>query len=177
MGSKCRATAGWVEREVSGREGGVLLIKEDLMSAIPVPEPWRSTPPVELLAAAWLAGYASPRTRRTYRAMIRSWFDWCARCQVDPLGARRAHVELWQRHLEQHGYALRTIALKLTAVASFYRYCEQEAVVDRTPMACVRRPRVERLSPPEGHSPEDSSTICSPPPTSSAPTPTGCAVS
>jgi site-specific recombinase XerD len=61
--------------------------------------------------------------------------------------ARRAHIELWQRGLEQHGYALRTIALKLTAVASFYRYCEQEELVVRTPMACVRRPRVERLSP------------------------------
>jgi hypothetical protein len=49
--------------------------------------------------------------------------------------------------LEQHGYALRTIALKLTAVASFYRYCEQEELLARTPMTCVRRPRVERLSP------------------------------
>jgi hypothetical protein len=39
------------------------------------PETWRSTPPNDLLAAAWLAGYSSPKTRRTYRTMMRSWFD------------------------------------------------------------------------------------------------------
>jgi integrase/recombinase XerD len=108
---------------------------------------WRSTPPVALLAAAWVAGYSCSRTRRTYQAMIRSWLDWCAECAVEPLAARRAHVELWQRSLEQHGYAARTVALKLTAVASFYRYCQQEDLLAHTPMACVRRPRVERLSP------------------------------
>jgi hypothetical protein len=107
----------------------------------------RSSPPTDRLAAAWLAGYSSPKTRRTYQTMIRSWFDWCALCGLEPLSARRAHVELWQRALEQHGYAVRTIALKLTAVASLYRYCEQEDLLARTPMACVRRPRVERLSP------------------------------
>jgi site-specific recombinase XerD len=79
--------------------------------------------------------------------MIRSWLDWCAQFGVEPLAARRAHVELWQRSLEQHGYAARTIALKLTAVASFFRYCQQEDLVTATAMACVRRPHVERRSP------------------------------
>jgi site-specific recombinase XerD len=105
------------------------------------------TPPTDLLAAAWLAGYSSAKTRRTYQTMIRSWLDWCATYGLEPLSVRRAHIELWQRALEQHGYAVRTIALKLTAVASFYRYCEQEDLIARTPMTCVRRPRVERTSP------------------------------
>jgi site-specific recombinase XerD len=79
--------------------------------------------------------------------MIRSWLDWCATYGLEPLSVGRAHIELWQRALEQHGYAVRTIALKLTAVASFYRYCEQEDLIARTPVTCVRRPRVERNSP------------------------------
>ena len=117
------------------------------MTSTRTPESWRPAPPVEMLAAAWLAGYPCPRTRRTYQTMIRSWLEWCAQCGVEPLAARRAHVELWQRGLEQHGYAARTVALKLTAVASFFRYCQQEDVLTHTPMACVRRPHVERLSP------------------------------
>jgi site-specific recombinase XerD len=94
---------------------------------------------VTTLAAAWLAGYSCPRTRRTYQTMIRSWLDWCAAYGVEPLAARRAHVELWQRCLDAHGYAPRTIALKLTAVAGFYRYCQQEDLLTSTPMTCVRR--------------------------------------
>ena len=59
------------------------------MTSTRTPEAWRSTPPVEMLAAAWLAGYSCPRTRRTYHTMIRSWLDWCAECGVQPLAARR----------------------------------------------------------------------------------------
>jgi integrase/recombinase XerD len=92
-----------------------------------------SGPPTDLLALAWLAGYSSHKTRRTYQTMIRSWFDRCGLCGLEPLAVRRAHVELWQRALEQRGYAERTIALKLSAVASFYRYCEREDLLARTP--------------------------------------------
>ncbi|UDY34017.1 tyrosine-type recombinase/integrase [Dermatobacter hominis] len=66
---------------------------------------------------------------------------------VAPLDARRAHIELWQRELEHRDYAARTIALRLTALASFYSYCENENLISRSPMLRVRRPRVERRSP------------------------------
>jgi site-specific recombinase XerD len=101
----------------------------------------------ELLAGAWLAGYASARTRATYRAGIRLWFQWCADHGLLPLNAERAHLELWQRHLETSGYAPRTVAGRLTALASFYRYCENEELLTRSPMARVRRPRLDRRSP------------------------------
>jgi integrase len=66
-----------------------------------------------------------------------------------PLAPRRTArtLELWQRQLESNGYAPRTIAIRLTALASFYRYCENEEVLTRSPMARVRRPRVDRRSP------------------------------
>ncbi len=101
----------------------------------------------ELLAGAWLAGYSSTRTRATYRAGVRLWFQWCAEHDLVPLNAKRAHLELWQRQLESNGYAPRTIAIRLTALASFYRYCENEEVLTRSPLARVRRPRVDRRSP------------------------------
>jgi site-specific recombinase XerD len=110
------------------------------------PQPRPPPRPTDLLAAAWLAGYSSPKTRRTYRTMIRSWFG-CNLCGFEPLSVRRAHVELWPRALEQHGYAMRTIALNLTAVASFYRYCEREDLLARTPLANAPTLRRTDLTP------------------------------
>ncbi len=105
---------------------------------------WRQT---ELLAGAWLAGYRSPATRSTYSTAIRAWFTWCRYRNVTPLQAARAHIEVWQRELELDGYAPRTIAVRLTALASFYRYCEHEDLITRSPTLRVRRPRIERRSP------------------------------
>lgn len=110
----------------------------------PARRTWRRT---ELIAGAWLAGYRSPRTRATYSTSIRAWFGWCQQHAVKPLEAVRAHVEVWQRELEQTEYAPRTIAVRLTALASFYRYCENEELIVRSPMIRVRRPRIERRSP------------------------------
>ncbi len=63
------------------------------MTSLRTPELLRTTPQTDLLAAAWLAGYSSPKTRRTDQAMIRSWFDGRALCALEPHLARRAHVD------------------------------------------------------------------------------------
>ena len=39
-----------------------------------------------------------------------------------------------------------TVARRLSALASFYRYCEQEGHVDRSPATYVRRPKVDNES-------------------------------
>ncbi len=36
-----------------------------------------------------------------------------------------------------------TVARRLSTLASFYRYCEQEGLVERNPAANVRRPKVD----------------------------------
>lgn len=102
--------------------------------------------PLRLLVAAWLAGYKSPRTRAAYATGVRQWLAWCADHDVDPLTAVRAHVELWQRHLEEQGRAVKTVSCRVGAVASWYGYLLDEEVVPRDPTARVRRPKVERRS-------------------------------
>jgi hypothetical protein len=69
------------------------------VASFPAPEAWRSTPPNDLLAAAWLAGYSSHKTRLTYQTMIRSWFDWCALCGLEPL----ASSSLWVVRCDENG--------------------------------------------------------------------------
>ena len=67
----------------------------------------------------------------------------CNAMSLDPLEARRAHVDAWARKLaELDGRTPATVARKLTAVSGFYRYAVNEDVVARNPVAAVRRPKV-----------------------------------
>lgn len=106
-----------------------------------------TTDPLGTLVRAWLAGYKSPRTRETYAIGVSQWLDWCILHGVDPLAALRAHVELYQRHLEQAGRKPRTIAARLNTLASFYGYLVDEDVLVKSPMRGVKRPKIERRSP------------------------------
>ena len=107
----------------------------------------RSGQPLRLLLAAWLAGYKAPRTREVYDISVRQWIVWCASHDVDPLQAVRAHLELWQRSLEESGRKPRTVASRIGAVACWYKYLLDEGVIVVDPSARVKRPKIERRSP------------------------------
>src|SRR5215211_7503265 len=47
------------------------------------------------------------------------------------------------RDLEARGRARATVARRLCTVAGFYRYAEQEGLLERSPAAHVRRPRLD----------------------------------
>jgi site-specific recombinase XerD len=104
---------------------------------------WRRT---ALLGAAWLAGY-SGRTREAYERDLQAWGRWCAEHGVEVLDARRPHVQLYARQLEEAGRAPATVARKLSVLAGFYAYAVAEGELERSPVAHVRRPRVPDDSP------------------------------
>ncbi|MBV9293383.1 MAG: tyrosine-type recombinase/integrase [Frankiales bacterium] len=101
----------------------------------------------EFIAKAFLAGYDA-RTRESYATDLRQYFTWCATVPLNPLSASRAHVQVFAKVLEEQlGRSKSTIARKLSSIAGFYAYAVTEGVLDRSPVAHVRRPRVSDESP------------------------------
>ena len=92
--------------------------------------------------AGYLAGY-SGATLDAYRLDLRQWATWLDGNGVDILSVQRAHIELYARWSEDHGLARSTISRRLSTICGFYRYCSQEAVIDRDPAAYVRRPKID----------------------------------
>ena len=92
--------------------------------------------------AGYLAGY-SGATLDAYRLDLRQWVIWLDGNGVGILHAQRAHIELYARWSEEHGLARSTISRRLSTICGFYRYCSQEAVIDRDPAAYVRRPKLD----------------------------------
>lgn len=94
-------------------------------------------------ADAFLASFPSPNTRRAYRLDLESWATWTRVWNIDPLACRRPHVDTYMKALHDRGLAAATRARRLTTVRSFFRYLQDEELVDRNPAAAVRTPRIE----------------------------------
>jgi site-specific recombinase XerD len=95
-----------------------------------------------LALAGFLAGY-SGLTRQAYELDLRQYASWCHQHHLRLFQARRADIECFARDLENRGRARATITRRLCTIAGFYRYAVEEDLLDHSPAAHVRRPRLD----------------------------------
>ena len=101
-----------------------------------------ATPLWALAATSYLARY-SGATLRTYTVSLRLLFAWCADHGLDPLAAKRVHLELYVRYLEQERRCIpRSVAHHLTPVFGYYRFALADGYLAADPAVLLRRPRV-----------------------------------
>ena len=97
----------------------------------------------ERAARDWLEARRSERTRAAYAT---AWAAFLAFAGVAPWAVTRAHVIAWRDHLEGKGggkkKAPATVAQRLAALSSFYRYARHEGLIERNPTEGVERPPV-----------------------------------
>jgi site-specific recombinase XerD len=110
-------------------------------TAIAVTEPVVS-PQERLALAGFLTGYTS-LTREAYALDLRQFTAWCQLHHLGLFQARRADIECFARDLEARGRARATITRRLCTVAGFYRYAVEEELLEHSPAAHVRRPRLD----------------------------------
>ena len=115
-----------------------------LSNAIAVAEPV-FTHQERLALAGFLAGYTG-LTRDAYALDLRQYANWCQQRNVRLFQARRADIECFARDLEAKGRARATVTRRLCTIAGFYKYAVEEDLLDHSPAAHVRRPRVESES-------------------------------
>jgi integrase/recombinase XerD len=96
----------------------------------------------KLALAGFLAGY-SGMTREAYALDLRQFTAWCRQRQLRLFAARRADIELFARDLEAAGRARATITRRLSTIAGLYKYAVEEDLLDHSPAAHVRRPRID----------------------------------
>jgi integrase/recombinase XerD len=93
-----------------------------------------------------LAGYRG-LTREAYALDLRQFTTWCRARSLNLFAVRRADIEGFARDLEARGRARATVTRRLCTIAGFYRYAFEEELVEHSPAAHVRRPRVDYESP------------------------------
>jgi site-specific recombinase XerD len=95
-----------------------------------------------LALAGYLAGYRG-LTREAYTLDLRQFTAWCRTRSLALFAVRRADIEMFARELEAKGRARATVTRRLSTIAGFYRYAVEEELLDHSPAAHVRRPRVD----------------------------------
>jgi integrase/recombinase XerD len=91
--------------------------------------------------AGFLAGYRG-LTREVYALDLRQFASWCRSRSLAVFAVRRAGIEGFARELEAAGRARATVTRRLCTIAGFCKYVVEEELLDRSPAAHVRRPRV-----------------------------------
>ena len=97
--------------------------------------------------AGFLAGYTGT-TRAGHATELRLWAEWCHAHGLGVLDVYRPHLELYaNNYLElELGRKRSTIAHKMSVICGFYKWCALEGVLDKDPVAHVRRPKVEYIT-------------------------------
>jgi integrase/recombinase XerD len=95
-----------------------------------------------LALAGFLAGYRG-LTREAYTLDLRQFTAWCHARSLPLFAVRRADIETFARDLEEKGRARATVTRRLCTIAGFYRYAVEEELLEHSPAAHVRRPRLD----------------------------------
>jgi site-specific recombinase XerD len=95
-----------------------------------------------LALAGFLAGYRG-LTREAYALDLRQFTTWCRARSLHLFAVRRADIESFARDLEARGRARATVTRRLCTISGFYKYAVEEELLEHSPAAHVRRPRLE----------------------------------
>ena len=95
-----------------------------------------------LALVGFLAGYRG-LTREAYALDLRQFSSWCKSRSLALFAVRRADIESFARDLEARGRARATVTRRLCTIAGFYRYAVEEELLEQSPAAHVRRPRLD----------------------------------
>jgi integrase/recombinase XerD len=82
-------------------------------------------------------------TREAYALDPRQFTAWRRARSLNLFAVRRADIESFARDLEAKGRARATVTRRLCTIAGFYRYAVEEELLEHSPAAHVRRPRVD----------------------------------
>jgi site-specific recombinase XerD len=117
------------------------------LAFVPSSHPAPFTDQLRLAVAAYLARFKGSSREHT-ESDLRCYLSWCAGRGLDPLAARRPHLELYIRWMQEiRRFKPSTVSRRFSVAAGFYRTCVIDGLLEHSPAEHVRRPAVPAESP------------------------------
>jgi hypothetical protein len=116
------------------------MIQHDLA---PVPaNAWQIADQLDRAVAAYLTRFTGT-SRDHARSDLRCFLSWCGERQLHPLSARRLHLELYLRWMQEvRRFKPSTVSRRFSVIAGFYRTAVIDGLLNHSPAEHVRRPTV-----------------------------------
>jgi integrase/recombinase XerD len=120
------------------------------LASVPSDHPAPFTDQLRLAVAAYLARYIGSSREHT-ASDLRCYLSWCGERGLNPLTARRPHLELYIRWMQEiRCFKPSTVSRRFSVTAGFYRTCVIDGLLEHSPAELVRRPSVPPESPTPG---------------------------
>jgi integrase/recombinase XerD len=117
------------------------------LTSAPCRLPAPFTDQLRLAVAAYLARFKGSSREHT-ESDLRCYLAWCAERRLDPLAARRPHLELYIRWMQEiRRFKPSTVSRRFPVTTGFYRTCVIDGILEHSPAEHVRRPFVPAESP------------------------------
>jgi len=117
------------------------------LASLPSDRPATFTDQLRLAVAAYLARFKGSSREHT-TSDLRCYLTWCAQRGPDPLAARRPHLELYIRWMQEvRRFKPSTVSRRFSVATGFYRTCVIDGLLEHSPAEHVRRPSVPAESP------------------------------
>jgi integrase/recombinase XerD len=117
------------------------------LPSVPSDYPVSFTDQLRLAVAAYLARFQDSSRYHT-ESDLRCYLAWCAQRGLDPLAARRPHLELYVRWMQEiRHFKPSTVSRRFSVTAGFYKTCVIDGLLQHSPAEHVRRPSVPPESP------------------------------
>ena len=118
-----------------------------MMHSAQAGEPVPHADRLRLAVAAYLARFKGTSRDHT-SSDLRCYLTWCAERGLDPFLARRPHLELYIRWMQEvRGFKPSTVSRRFSVTAGFYRTCVIDGVLEHSPAEYIRRPAMPAESP------------------------------
>ena len=89
----------------------------------------------------------SPETVRAYEGHLEAYGAWVARVGVDPLRPSVRELRRYLADFRAARYAPRTVAAHLSAIRSFFKWCELEGIVTASVVSTIQTPKIPQTLP------------------------------
>jgi integrase/recombinase XerD len=117
------------------------------LASVPSDRPALPADQLRLATAAYLARFKGSSREHT-ESDLRCFLAWCAERGLDPLAARRPHLELYIRWMQEiRRFKPPTVSRRFSVAAGFYRTAVIDGLLEHSPAEHVRRPSVPAESP------------------------------